>query len=1091
MNRDSILPSVLTPNLALLFVIALGFAFEPAPLESRRPPAGDPAAAPSGPSNALDTTRTPARLWEDPLDRASFPPTPDPPPCRGESTGTPAGLPIRPRPVEAQTAPPAQSLVLVLPFSGRDYPDDRETRLRARYAVVSALGRAGFIPCDRENLRRAYLTLSTPDSRSLPAPIALAWEQYEPIKLLYSDARGGGFTDVTVVWVDAEQLTQYVIQTDPPHATVQPAHLHERFEWLIGALCARWPDYAQAQWTIVGPQHSDHLEELYLSHGAITAPGGSSAPGIEPAATVTVYSPRATMPQELLRGHYPAPSDWTKSSLPEWLLRTLHATPPAWIKRTIPDDQKVCEALVTELALRTSRPPARQRIALIGEWDTVYGRTITRAFSVALQRSRFATSPTEQQRINSLAVWEQRAPNVQEFSYLRGLDGTAGKTATEARGVAATAQASNKAETPAPAPIDHPTGNSQFDYLRRLAEQVTGFDQECKATHSRLAAVGVLGSDTYDKLLVLRALRPLLPNTRFFTTDIDAAFLSADELPYTRNLVVASGYGLTLDAAYQGTIPPFRDGYQTALFATCLQILGARPEPMGERPPPPLIATTPRVFEIGTHGLIPLGGTATTHFPGGAVIVVALIALASALWVASASGVVTFAGEGNHCLIQGEPENLRCLLAIAIGLLWCTGMIGWLAVVPSWLPHDGTGRLLVPALFALLVAGAYNLMQFLSVAENTHPSTGEPAPVTTILKHGCASPRIIGLLSIAALGTLLLIQKVATVIGNPNEEPFSWASGISCWPSDLIRLLAIGLAVTFSVLVERRISAATRAAGGARPSARADHPTHAARPSDGPTDGAGEGLQDRPRPEPPALLRSFHASLAPNKRHLPITLYGVAFLALIGVVYAVSGEFELSPARGAASRAIDRAVLAVSFLAFLYLLFFVIDTVFRGASVVSQLTPDTDRIEPAEAFSQMTLIRELIEPLNTLIYYPFGVLFALVASRHSAFDNWTWPLGLVATFGLALVLLVASALVLQSRARAARETIIGAINARLREKCEAKEQLEETRRQIESLTGAAYTSWHRNPVFYALLIPLGGMGSIEVIQKVIGLLSLE
>lgn len=1060
MNRDSTLPTVLVPNLALLFVIALGFAFEPAPLESRRPQAEIPVSAPFGSDPVLDDTRTPARLWEDPLDRGSFPKTPTPSPSCCPDQATPSVLPILPRPAKAQTKPATQSLVLMIPLSGRDYPDDRETRLRARYAVVSALGRAGFIPRDRENLRRAFLALATPLSQVLPTAIPLAWEQYEPIALLHPETRDHSFTDVTVVWVDTEALTQNVIETNRQQATVEPAHLRERFEWLIAALGVRWPAYAPARWTIVGPQNSDHLEELYLSAESIAAPHAAPGQLAVPRPAVEVYSPRATMPDELLRGQYPAPSDWAKKKLPESLLRTLHATPPTWIKRTIADDQKVCEALVTELALRTPRPPSLQRIALVGEWDTVYGRTITRAFSVALQRSRLANTPAEQQRVNSLEVWAQRAPNVQEFTYLRGLDGTAGKTATEAGAPATSAQADQEAAAPAAGPIDRPAGNYQYDYLRRLAQQVRRFDQQCKADHSRLTAVGVLGSDTYDKLLVLRALRPLLPEARFFTTDIDAAFLAADELPYTRNLLVASGYGLTLDRAHQGTTPPFRDGYQTALFATCLHILGARPDQAGSLTPPPLIAATPRVFEIGSRDFVPLGGTAAPRLPIGAVCIALVVAFAVASGVAAARGIINFSADGNRWLIQAEPEVLRCILAIGTGLLWSVGMIGWLAVVPSWLPRGGGSHLLIPGLVAVLVAGAYRLMQLLSVAENTDPSTARLYGAPTILRRGYASPGARGLLLVAGLGAFLLIQKVITVMNNPNEEPFSWASGISCWPTDLIQLVAIGLSVTFAVLVESRISAAVQAAE-----------EHA----------EGRG----------AVAAAFRAGLAPAARHLRITLYGVAFLALIGVVYSVSGEFSLPPVRGEASRGINQAVLGVASLTFLYLLLLVIDTVVRGSTLVAKLPPLGEPLEPAEAFRRMTLIRELVAPLNTLIYYPFGVLFALFASRHSAFDNWTWPLGLVANFGLTLVLLIVAALVLQARARAARAEIIESLNARLREKCEDKERLEEARRQIESITGAAYTSWHRNPVFYALLIPLGGMGSLELIKRVISLLSFD
>ena len=81
-----------------------------------------------------------------------------------------------------------------------------------------------------------------------------------------------------------------------------------------------------------------------------------------------------------------------------------------------------------------------------------------------------------------------------------------------------------------------------------------------------VAAVGVLGSDRYDKLLILQALRTLLPNALFFTTDLEAQMWHPSAVPYTRNLLIASSFGSRLNDDLQGDIPPFRSSYQTAAF---------------------------------------------------------------------------------------------------------------------------------------------------------------------------------------------------------------------------------------------------------------------------------------------------------------------------------------------------------------------------------------------------------------------------------------------------------------------------------------------------------------------------------------------
>ena len=137
-------------------------------------------------------------------------------------------------------------------------------------------------------------------------------------------------------------------------------------------------------------------------------------------------------------------------------------------------------------------------------------------------------------------------------------------------------------------------GQSQFDYLQRLGDRVRQLDAQLRLQGDRgIEAVGVLGSDLYDKLLVLQALRPLLPEARFFTTDFDALLLHPDEQKATGNLLVESGFGLQLRPDVQGTIPPFRSNYQTAEF------LAARVAIHSDNAPNPCWSSSPLMFEIG------------------------------------------------------------------------------------------------------------------------------------------------------------------------------------------------------------------------------------------------------------------------------------------------------------------------------------------------------------------------------------------------------------------------------------------------------------------------------------------------------------
>ena len=145
-------------------------------------------------------------------------------------------------------------------------------------------------------------------------------------------------------------------------------------------------------------------------------------------------------------------------------------------------------------------------------------------------------------------------------------------------------------------------GKSQIDYLSRLTNSIW------RKHKNNIKAIGVLGSDVYDKLLILQALRKKYPCTIFFTTDLDARYVHPDEFKWARNLIVASSFGLQLHPKLQKDIPPFRGNYQAAIFFSTLLSLNKHVDNMlsiginkvfNQEQIYDLIK--PRVFEIGRH----------------------------------------------------------------------------------------------------------------------------------------------------------------------------------------------------------------------------------------------------------------------------------------------------------------------------------------------------------------------------------------------------------------------------------------------------------------------------------------------------------
>jgi hypothetical protein len=83
------------------------------------------------------------------------------------------------------------------------------------------------------------------------------------------------------------------------------------------------------------------------------------------------YSPRATIPGDFLDFLLP-PADPNNAQAAAWL-----GAKQVKFERTIASDEETCEQLVKELELREADPTdPDNHIALIMEWDTLYGRAL-------------------------------------------------------------------------------------------------------------------------------------------------------------------------------------------------------------------------------------------------------------------------------------------------------------------------------------------------------------------------------------------------------------------------------------------------------------------------------------------------------------------------------------------------------------------------------------------------------------------------------------------------------------------------------------------------------------------------------------------
>ena len=168
----------------------------------------------------------------------------------------------------------------------------------------------------------------------------------------------------------------------------------------------------------------------------------------------------------------------------------------------------------------------------------------------------------------------------------------------------------NAKSRPDPSAKDRAEGQSQFDYLRRLGDHIQQLDAKLRRDNENgIEAVGVLGSDVYDKLLVLQVLRPLLPNAWSFTTDLDALFLHPSAQtppPATSWSHRVSGCSSTLTSRVRSrhfeaaTRPPNSSRPASRSTAT---------------PPNKRWSQQPLLFEIGSAGAFPFAPQAKIPGP--------------------------------------------------------------------------------------------------------------------------------------------------------------------------------------------------------------------------------------------------------------------------------------------------------------------------------------------------------------------------------------------------------------------------------------------------------------------------------------------
>jgi hypothetical protein len=201
------------------------------------------------------------------------------------------------------------------------------------------------------------------------------------------------------------------------------------------------------------------------------------------------------------------------------------------------------------------------------------------------------------------------------------------------------------------------------------------------------------------------------------------------------------------------------------------------------------------------------------------------------------------------------------------------------------------------------------------------------------------------------------------------------------------------------------------------------------------------------------------------------------------------------------------SVLYCTFVAFLFLTFFVIDATMLHEGLIQQLAsgetywPDATfcgfgyegkrnggKFETELAsFWDIGLISKRTVAVGNLIYYPFIILFLLIVACFPSFDNWTWKRATVIPLAMTFLLVLYTAWRLPKTASSYRDKVLADLKKSKRQalilKSEGVPEVIDTMiDEVESVHTGAFSYLWEQPAIRALLLPSSGVGLVTLLQ---------
>jgi hypothetical protein len=1084
------------PALTALAVALFGVAIVRTKIESPRPTVTLPESDRNRTDNAV-----PARLWQDPLTGSLKPGQihriePSLKPIFDEIPKI-SGLLASSLLIDAYKKELAKKpiLFLFIYVDSSPTPEAAEIRRRERYATLSGLNTAGYVPVRSDQISYVRWDASlagtqhptelqvtanekaTPQERDYESIIPYEWMQpYEPWNTPTEQGiRPYKYQAICLLWIK-DKLGKHISFFSKLKKALETEHYSPAAnlkDYFLSQLCGDMRStQPRLDCAIAGRLGSGQLLDFFSQDAADRK--GKPSDGAD---DIPIYITNSTAPR-------------VRKEALKALKRNTHFL--------IGTDQALADALMRELQNRGLQPGKEgNNVAIVSEWDTEYGRSMFPVFRDAILNTNPSVKEDPKSKGNQYFLFQ--------YSYLARLDGKFPEASKSPEPESKPQAGKSPSPAAGKATATSIEGDPQVDYIRRLVDRM-------KAEEKPFRAIGIVGSDVYDKWYLLQALKPSFPEALFFTTDLDVRLFEAQspDFPSPRNLVIASHFGLSLNDKLQKQIAPFRSSYDTASYIGCLAAVGFFPDgkgwvgafPDGKGP----IVSSGQLQEELQREVEPTvfwrkAGQDPTPIP-------------PRLYEVARKGWLYELSFEQNDPIYSPTSRQKPWIAQDRHIVWV--LLGLIVPAVVVYPISRPWQTLVKTAVFLVEAPFRRVLGYRQRLDDPRRPDGDAGGFDDDRRPWLDVH--FSFINVVVLLGLLLGIVLAVVMyfahTDPNEEPVEWLAGISVWPGAVLRLIAAVLCAYFIADAFQKLKGRNE---------KIDKENHFAVTRE----------EDRDRPllnslrkassmwawKPPRAKESdlqvvwseFKDYGRPSQRWLRCLLIGAFYLVLFLVLYSLFDHTALET-RGPLSRRASGVIQFVSQVAFAALVIFVLDCTVLCYRFLNYLASDAEKKWPVaaeqaiaaergltlqqrdkDAIDQVLLVRLMDATTNLvarLLYAPFTVLLVLVVAQSEIFDHRTWNAPLLLTVLLNLAVAVSCAVLLQRSAKKAKEKVLGKMDQLISQSIGRKDErgrqtFGRIKEEIANMQSGAFASFYQNPVLRAILIPLGGGGSMAALEMLL------